>query len=254
MRPCPCCWRNGLSAPAWDGYLNRPGPTKLLETGLLDLYVAMAEHLGSHRGDTGNHFHLRLADVALFSGINPIEQGWLDCYTAAAEEQSRVRWIEQVSHGLRHLPAGAADAQWDVWMREYWANRLSSIPKAMTDEEATALVDWAVSLGDRFPEAADLACRHEARLHQHSMTTFWLSDLGEQPEAVNHLDAHPEDAAKLVTHLLDNTDAVSFNAATTLDRASLSEIVSELLGRIGPDQALPLREQATRLGIAMDES
>ncbi len=238
----------------WDGYLmNRPGPTKLLEIGLLDLYVAMAEHLGPHRGETGNHFHLRLAEAAVFSGINPIEQGWLNRYTATAEEHSRVRWIKQVSSGLAHLPASAADAQWDAWMREYWANRLRSVPRAMTDSEATALVDWAVCLGDRFPEAADLACRHKAWVREHSMAIRELHQTDYQPEAVNHLDAHPEDAAKLVTHLLVNTDVKSFTPGATLAGDSLNETVPELLGRIGPDQALPLREQATRLGIAVDK-
>lgn len=239
----------------WDGYLmNRPGPPKLLETGLLDMYVAMAEHLGSHRGDTGNHFHLRLAEVAIFSGINPIEQGWLDRYTATAEEHSRVRWIKQISCGLAHLPVSAADAQWDAWMRDYWANRLSSIPKAMTDEEAAALVDWAVCLGDRFPEAADLACRHKASVSEHSMAIRELNRTDYQPEAVNHIAAHPEHAARLVTHLLANTDAAPFTAGATLAGDSLSEVVSELLGSIGSELARPLREQATRLGIATGES
>ncbi len=239
----------------WDGYLmNRPGPPKLLETGLLDLYVAMAGYLGSDPSNTGNHFHLRLAEVALFSGINPMQQGWLDRYTAAVEEQSRVRWIKQVSSGLAHLPASAADAQWDAWMREYWANRLRSVPRAMTDSEATALVDWAVCLGDRFPEAADFACRHKAWVREHSMAIRELHQTDYQPEAVNHIAAHPEHAARLVTHLLSNTDAVSFNAGTTLAGDSLNETVPELLGSIGSELALPLREQATRLGIAMDES
>ncbi len=239
----------------WDGYLmNRPGPTKLLEIGLLDMYVAMAEHLGSHRGDTGNHFHLRLAEVAIFSGINPIEQGWLDRYTATAEEHSRVRWIKQVSYGLAHLPTSAADAQWDSWMREYWANRLRSVPRAMTDSEATALVDWAVCLGDRFPEAADLACRHKASVSEHSMAIRELNRTDYQPEAVNHIAAHPEHAARLVTHLLANTDAAPFTAGATLAGDSLSEVVSELLGSIGSELARPLREQATRLGIATGES
>ncbi len=239
----------------WDGYLmNRPGPPKLLETGLLDLYVAMAGYLGSDPSNTGNHFHLRLAEVALFSGINPMQQGWLDRYTAAAEEQSRVRWIKQVSSELAHLPASAADAQWDAWMREYWANRLSSVPKAMTDSEATALADWTVCLGNRFPEAADFACQHKASVRERSMAIRELHRTDYQPEAVNHIAAHPEHAARLVTHLLANADAVSFTAGATLAGDSLNETVPELLGSIGLELALPLREQATRLGIATGES
>jgi len=123
----------------WDGLLmGRIGPPKLLENRLLDLFLAMAQHLGDRRDETGRHYHQRLAEVALFHGINPVEQGWLDRYTTSAAEESRVEWIRQISYALPHLSSGEADAQWDAWMGQYWSNRLASRPRELTDEEATA--------------------------------------------------------------------------------------------------------------------
>jgi len=239
----------GRAIGCWDGLrFGRLGPPKLLETGLLDLFVAMAQHLGDRRDETGRHYHQRLAEVALFHGINPMEQGWLDLYTASATEESRVEWNRQVSYELAHLSSGAADAQWDAWMRQYWSNRLASQPRALTDEEATALADWTVKLGSRFPQAVELACQHRATVEERSMAVIQMLHLDDQPERVDHVEEHPEDAARLLTHLLANTER-ALTRPSTLEGGALVEMIPKLLERIPPEQARLLREQAVRKGI-----
>ena len=66
------------------------------------------------------------------------------------------------------------EAQWEAWMRTYWKNRLRSIPVAMTRDEASAMAEWTVTLGQSFPEAVDLAVQHDASLDEHSQVLFWL--------------------------------------------------------------------------------
>ena len=233
----------------WDGLLmGRIGPPKLLENRLLDLFLAMAQHLGDRRDETGRHYHQRLAEVALFHGINPVEQGWLDRYTASATEESSVEWIRQVSYTLSHLSSGEADAQWDAWLRQYWSNRLASRPLKLTDEEATALVGWTVRLGSRFPEAVELACQHRASIEEHSVAAIRLHHPDDQPERVDHIQEHPEDTARLLTHLLAHTER-TLSRHQTLEGGALSEMIPKLLERIPPEQARLLREQAVRLGL-----
>ncbi|MCY3862381.1 MAG: DUF4020 domain-containing protein [bacterium] len=233
----------------WDGLLfGGVGPPKLLETGLLDLFVAMAELLGDRHDETGAHYHQRLAEIAVFSGINPMQQGWLNSYTASASESSRVEWIRQVSFALPRLSSMEADAQWDAWMRQYWSNRLASKPRALTDEEATALVDWNATLGSRFPEAVELACKHRAEAAERSIAIIRLHHLDDRPEAVNHPEEHPEHTARLLAHLLANTNPVPPHRQT-LEGGALGEMIPKLLSRITSEQALPLKEQAVRLGI-----
>lgn len=233
----------------WDGLLmGGLGPPKLLKTGLLDLFVAMAEHLGGRRDETSANFHWRLAEIALFSGINPMQQGWLDRFTSAASGECRVEWIRQVSYAQPHLSSGAADAQWDGWMHQYWSNRLASKPRALTDGEATALADWTTSLGNRFPEAVDLACKHRTSVAEHSIAIIRLHHSIDQPERIEHLEEHPEHAARLLIHLLVNTDPDA-PLRQTLEGDALNEMIPKLLSRVTPEQALLLREQAARLGI-----
>lgn len=233
----------------WDGLLmGRLGPPKLLETGLLDLFVAVAEHLGDRQDETGAHYHQRLAEIAVFSGINPMQQGWLNSYTASASKNSRVEWIRQVSFALPRLSSGAADAQWDAWMHQYWSNRLASQPRALTDGEATALVDWTATLGNRFPEAVDLVCEHKAEVAERSIAIIRLHHPDDQPEWIDHPEEHPEHTARLLIHLLANTDPVA-PLRQALVGDALNEMIPKLLSRITPEQALPLKEQAVRSGI-----
>ena len=235
----------------WDGYLmGGTGPPKLLETGMLSLYIAMAQHLGAGSENCNRLFTRRLAEVALFSGINPAEHGWLGQFTAAVSEECRVEWIRRVSFMLTHLSSNEADAQWDSWMRDYWRNRLDSKPRALADDEATALADWTVSLESRFPEAVELACKHRASVAEHSTAIINLHLPGDQPERIDHLEEHPEHIARFLTHLLSNTETTSFQQQSR-KRHALDEMIPSLISRLDPELAHPLEEQAVRLGIAV---
>ncbi len=233
----------------WDGLLfGRIGPPKLLGTDLLDLFVEMAQHLANRHDETGKYYHQRLAEASLFYGINPIEQGWLDRYTASTTKESHVKWIRQVAYALSRLSSSAADAQWDAWMHKYWNNRLASTPNKLTDEEATALAGWTLSLANRFPKAVELACQHKATVEENSMTVIRLCRADDQPERVDHLEEHPEHTARLLTHLLTNTER-NLSRYLTLEVELLSEMIPNLLKHITPQQARLLREQAVRLDI-----
>ena len=233
----------------WNGYLmGGIGPTSLLESDLLTHYTAMARHLGAGSDNHSRLFAQRLTEVALLSGINPMEQGWLSRFTAAANGECRVEWIRCVSSALSSLSSSAADAQWDSWIRDHWQNRLDGRPRALTDDEATALANWTVSLGSRFPEAVELACKHRASIEDRSMAVIRLKRSGDQPEAVDHLDAHPEHTAQLLTHLLSNTKTTSFQRQSLKGNA-LNEMIPGLISRVEAEQAHLLKEQAVRLGI-----
>ncbi|WP_419926867.1 DUF4020 domain-containing protein [Candidatus Poriferisocius sp.] len=233
----------------WDGYLmGGIGPARLLESDLLPHYAAMAQHLGAGSENYNRLYAQRLAEVALFSGINPMEHGWLDQFTAAASGEGRVEWIRCVSSALSRLSSSDADGQWDAWMCQYWSDRLASKPRALTDEEATALADWTVSLGSRFPEAVDLACEHRASVAEHSKVIIRLCRPNDQPERIDHLETHPEPTARLLAHLLSNTETTSYQRQT-LGGKALSEMIPDLLSRLSPELVRSLREQAVRLGI-----
>lgn len=240
---------NDRAVRCWDGYLTTGGASpKMLETSLLDLYIDMAQHFEQPDTENDRLYYQHLAAIALFSGINPVEQGWLNQFTAVANVDGRARWIQAVTSCLSDMPDQSVDAQWDVWMRTYWSNRLSSTPLDMTDPEAGSLANWAVYLKDRFPEAVELACRHKASIEGHPMIVWTLRGRSHQPETTNHLIAHPEHVGRLLTHMLTCTKTLPPIAMSTLQH-DLSVVLPELLDVLDDHQSTSLREQAVRLGI-----
>ena len=231
----------------WNGYLTwGRNDQRLLEAGLLNHYLSLIPLLDSITSEARRAFHHHLADIALFSGINPVENSWLGRFTRTAKSKDRVGWIERVAHKLRNMPAEAAEAQWDAWIRTYWQNRLDSRPCVFTIGEASAIPEWAFTLTDNFPEAAGLSVQHEAGLDELSSVLMWLDpspDIEEEPSRPDYVTTHPEHVNQLLTHLLANTE--------TLDSSpfDLARIVRRLRNQLGQEQIAPLLNQALRLGI-----
>ena len=142
----------------WDGYLTwGRNDQKLLDAGLLNHYVNLVPHLHCITWQPRRAFSAHLADVALYSGINPIENGWLSRFTSSAQLKDRIEWIGWVAQRLRNMPVEAAEAQWHAWISTYWQNRLASRPRLLTLDEASATTEWAFTLSDSFPQAVEMA-------------------------------------------------------------------------------------------------
>ena len=234
----------------WDAYLAAGATNQaMLEAGQLDYYLSMTSRLEQISEHSRQNFYQHLAAIALFSGVNPIEQGWLNRFTATANMKARIRWIQAITSDLTELSGDAADAQWNNWMRTYWENRLNSTPNAITDDEAATLTSWAFCLDSRFSEAVELACQHPAPADRAESNLGWtLGRIHYHSENTDHVEAHPEEAATLLTHILSDAKAFPPQGQSIL-RYRLDEMVSELLNKLDPKQSLPLREQAVRLGL-----
>ena len=235
----------------WDAYLTAGATNQaMLEAGHLDYYLKMVSRLDQISEHSRHDYFGHLAAIALFSGMNPIEQGWLDRFTATAEIKARTHWIGAIASDLTELSGDAADAQWDRWMRTYWENRLNSTPKAMTKDEAASLTSWAFCLDNRFPEAVELACQHSAPVDQADNNLDWiLGRIYHHSDNTDHVEAHPKETTILLTHILSSVKALPPQGQSIL-RYRLDEMVSALLSNLAPQQSTSLREQAVRLGIA----
>ena len=234
----------------WDAYLT-VGPTNeaMLQAGHLENYLKMVNRLDDISESNRRYFYQHLAEIALLFDTNSAEQNWLNQFTAIADTEARIRWIQAVSHKLIEFPNDASDAQWNRWMRVYWDNRLRSTPKIMTNEEAGNLASWAFCLNKRFPDAVDLACQHTAPIDQaEDHLDSILDRITYRSNNTDHVEAHPEETAKLLTHILSSTNALPPQGESLL-RYHLDEMVSALTKRLGSRQSIPLREQAVRLGI-----
>ena len=234
----------------WDAYLAAGGTNEaMLEAGHLEHYLKMVNRLNDLSESNRRYFYQHLAEITLLFDMNSAEQCWLNRFTATADTVTRIRWIEAVTYELIEFPNDAADAQWNKWMRTYWENRLKSTPREMTNEEAAILASWAFCFDKRFSDAVNLACQHTAPIDQAENHLGWtLNSIPHQSNNTDHVEAYPEETAKLLAHILSSTNALPPQGESLL-RYRIDEMVSALLNILDSPQSIPLQEQAVRLGI-----
>jgi hypothetical protein len=142
--------------------------------------------------------------------------------------------MSQIAWMLDELPADAVEHQWQRWMRQYWQDRLDSIPVQLTAAEASALAAWVIYLTDSIADGVKLATTHPAGLSEH---TGMLGDLDE-----NRLHRAPTELAKLIAHLMRGTQPPFWRCY------QLANIVPELRAGAAPSDINTIVEEALRLG------
>ena len=228
-------WTNEAeAAAAWQGFLTwGRWNDALLHVGLLDGYMATAEHVDELPDNLRRQLAIHVTSLAMFAPVDPAT--WLSRFVLAAPEALRVSWAQQVKHALIQLEAGEAPSQWDRWIRAYWSGRNQSIPLPFTSAEASATASWVVGLAGVREQAIDLVLGSRASLEQHGGFLHRLEELDVTAEA--------SDWARLLTHLLKNTDGQQWAV-----EHYLREIVPRLRqGSPAPDLT-ELINEAMRLG------
>ncbi|MGH3683704.1 MAG: DUF4020 domain-containing protein [Pseudonocardiaceae bacterium] len=220
---------------AWDGYLAwGRWNDQLLTAGLLDNYIATAAHLDEFRKELRRQFCSHLAAVALFSELDPLP--WMRLFTVAVDAAQRAEWMNQVTWRLDDMPMDAVEHQWQRWMRQYWQDRLGSVPLQLTVDEASAMAAWVVHLTESGStgEGVILATAHPAGLRNH---TRILRDLND--DRMHHA---PAEFAKLIAHLMRGTQPPFWECH------DLANIVPRLRDGAEPTDINIIIEEAIRLG------
>jgi hypothetical protein len=223
---------------AWDGYLYWGRWTDhLLEAGLLRAYIDAAANAASFSDELRDRLCEHLAYVALVSKVHPLESSWLTDLTSTADPAVRSNWMLNVGWGLEQLPhGGAAEQQWQRWMKRYWNNRVNGTPTQLTPEEVAAMATWIPNLTSSTEEAVGIATQRPARLPEHSSLLHKLD--------ADKIQRAPEAFARLVAHLLKGTTQ-PFHSCH-----SLKQVVALFKAQVRTVDVRPIVEQALRLGCS----
>jgi hypothetical protein len=218
----------------WDGFLTWGRPDgQLLAAGLLDQYVRAAAHAADFPDELRRQLCGHLSAAALHTP-EPATREWVRSLTASADVTIRVAWMNQIGWHLATLPAEAVEQHWRSWMKEYWNDRLASIPTQLTTEEATAMAPWVICLTESLEEGVSLATTFPAGLAEHSTL---LDDLTNE-----RINQAPSQVARLVSHLLRGTQTPFYYCQ------EIQRIVRELVNGVKAADLTAIREQALRLG------
>ena len=226
-------WRSFLKFGQYDD--------QILADGLLDLMLATmrrANDLGND--DAIAHLGRQLATVALKSSLDP--RGWLSSLTTDAPSLLNLAWIRSVSRQLSEMEPDDATAQWNRWIRQYWTERIESLPRPLTRDEASAMALWVLGLPADRLAAVELVERTDAGLVKDDRVLVHLTDSHREN---GDLRRDPATWGRYLVHLLRGTT----DPPWALDHY-LRRIVGVLRPLAPASQLNDLIEQAMRLGCS----
>ncbi|MFD9963969.1 DUF4020 domain-containing protein [Amycolatopsis sp. NPDC058986] len=220
---------------AWDGFLVwGRWNDQLLDVGLRQKYLGTAQHASGFRDELRRQFCAHVAAISLLSESDALEFSRKFTADAGVDVALRSEWMDQITWLLDELPAEAVENQWRRWMKDYWRGRLSSVPRPLTPQEASALAAWVVYLREFVSEGIALAISSPAGLQEHSRILRKLDD--------ELLDSAPEEFGAFVAHLTRHTKQPFW------DCEQLKRIVKHLRGRAKAQDINAIIDAALGLG------
>ncbi|WP_155768406.1 SIR2 family protein [Mycobacterium colombiense] len=221
---------------AWTGLLSGGTVTdRLLNAGMLDLILTTAGHYRDLQKRYWDSLFGLCAGIALRSDIDP--GVWVSRFVRICDLDARVLWMNRISSELAAMPADEVEQQWNRWIKKFWSNRLVSVPRRMSVDEASAIAGWVVYLTDSASEGVELALQHPAGFSEPTLFAHRLSE--------EQIRRAPNDFARLVSHLLLNTTSSFYG----YDLPELFEQFRD--AGVTADLLTQLKERALHLGIVL---
>ena len=178
----------------WDGFLYgslSPTAADLLKEPLLSAVPRLVNDPSSERLKS----FVRRYITMLTYFVDAPHEVWIPNYFAHADECARRAFALHIGVRLSDMSGVQQQEWWERWLKQYWANRLSGVPKALSGGEVESMLRWLPNLEPVFAEAVRLAVRMPPENAKHDVEVLYRirkSDLCEN---------HPESVAKLLVYL-----------------------------------------------------
>ncbi len=216
---------------AWDGFLSwgrvSPQIADLLHERFVD---AIPRVFREFQGQMLTRF-VEFYVVAMGWLIDGATDHWIGEFFKHADEGPRNQFASAIAHSLRDLDESRQQEWWNVWLKDYWRNRLQGVPAQLQDTEISRMLEWVVRLPGVFSEAVEMAIQMPPAPLTRSHI---LHDLKES----ELIGRYPDDLAKFLIHLGRQDTASWFwvSARETVDkvlakglRADLDQGLRELI-------------------------
>ncbi|MGH7510063.1 MAG: DUF4020 domain-containing protein [Gemmatimonadales bacterium] len=229
---------------AWEAYLQWGRWNDALFAQMLPFYEQTYSRLTTALAGYADLFADRLASVAIYGAADPWHGGWLTRFIAETDPTNRTKWAERLGRFLRDLPVEAAERSWRRWLADYWSDRLKGVPRALSDGEGRAMVEWVFGLVTVAFEVMDLIERTPAGFEANSLIFIELDQSGlaiGNPAAAARLLRHVLASMRQLAWSCESVDAlVRGLVATDAEKAVLRD-VCESMARLGCPSAGELR-------------
>jgi Domain of unknown function (DUF4020) len=141
---------------AWHGYLSWGRWNSDMLPDLLPRYRQAFSHLDSHLSSVAERLVQHVATICLFASDDAVRGDWLIAFLRTAGILHRKTFARSIRQQLSTLDPVKAEATWKNWLLEYVNARLLGKPVALSAEELSEMIHWAICVGAAFPEAVKL--------------------------------------------------------------------------------------------------
>lgn len=181
-------------------------------------------------------FCVRLTEMSLFSAQDPWRHGWLFEFVKTADAKDRENWTGMMQVSLAELSPEAQLLAWNRWVYDYWRQRLTGVPRNLSEGERSAMVGWVLGLVCIFPSAAAMVVAGPAPSHESDLFFFRLRQTDIPAR-------YPAETARLVSHLLAGI------TAGPVDCEHVDDVVRVMIDHRAPRQELHgICQDMARLG------
>ena len=182
---------------AWDGFMfSRTLSPQLLELLRDKLIGALQRGIREFPQDTLKRF-VRLYVVALSYFTEDAQDQWISEFFKHVDENYGLKheFAIEIHNQLSDLNESEQQEWWNVWLKDYWRNRLDGVPCPLDNEEIATMLQWLIQLQGIFPEAVDMSLQMP-RIPVDPYSSF-LNDIAE----TKLMDRYPNDLARFLIHL-----------------------------------------------------
>ena len=146
----------GRAKQCWHGFLGGGRWTDSMLADLIPLYEAMSPLIDDEKDEIRRRFCRHLAEIAVYSPIHPLEQGWLFRFLLVVSAETRAMWCGELHSHIARLDDDAKVHVWHRWLKAYWEERLQGRPLPLSPKETAEMLSWVLNLGPVLPEAVAL--------------------------------------------------------------------------------------------------
>lgn len=218
---------------AWDGFLSWGRLSPQIADLLHKKFVAAVPRVfREFQGQMLTRF-VEFYVAALGWLIDGASDDWITEFFKHADVETKNQFAIAIDHCLRDFDENRQQEWWNVWLKDYWRNRLQGVPDRLDDAEIAQMLEWVIHLPGVFSEAVGVAIQMPpVSLSQSHI----LHDLGES----ELMERYPSDLARFLVHLGKHDTAPWFWMGTR-------EVVDKLLGKgLQTDLNQGLRELIAR--------
>lgn len=165
------------------------------------------------------------ASDALYEKHGPYRSGLFRATLAKLNDNALFGFARDIDRHLQKEEGG--NKIWDLWLKEYWEQRLNGIPVQISERESQCMIYWSLYVGDAFPDAVQLTLRMQPG--RASVNTFSKKILEKKLAS-----QFPDAVCTLLTHIL-RFDHFSYREPECLDVRKIlmeSEVDSGLLSAL----------------------